>query len=322
MHDEPSSQTTGESTITEILQNVTFQFKTGGIASPRLDAELLLAFVLKLQRLDLYLQADRPLSTIESREMSELAKRRLDGIPVAYLLEKKEFWSLNLKIFPGVLIPRPETELLVEIALPAMIRMQEKQQGRRLRVVDYGTGTGAILLAIASELENLDFLGGDLSSQALETAAINVETHRQMLEKSKHRVFLFQGKGLESFGREQSVDVLISNPPYIRSDTIPTLSPEVNQEPRLALDGGVDGLEVFRNIFNEANESLVNGGELMLEHGNDQRNDLMELLEAYPHFGPPEYFDDLEGRPRVMKLVKQRMCIQVLSLLLQRPLWY
>lgn len=305
MHDEPSSQTPGESTITEILQNITFQFKTEGIASPRLDAELLLAFVLKLQRLDLYLQADRPLSTIESREMSELAKRRLGGIPVAYLLEQKEFWSLNLKVFPGVLIPRPETELLVEIALPAMIRMQEKQQGRRLRVVDYGTGTGAILLAIASELENLDFLGVDLSSQALKTAAINVDTHRQMLEKSKHRVFLFQGKGLESFGREQSVDVLISNPPYIRSDTIPKLSPEVNQEPRLALDGGVDGLEVFRNLFNEANESLVNGGELMVEHGYDQRNDLMELLKAYPYFEPPECFDDLEGRPRVMKLVKQ-----------------
>ena len=305
MHDEPSSQTPGESTITEILQNVTFQFKTGGIASPRLDAELLLAFVLNLHRLDLYLQADRPLTTIESGEMFELAKRRLDGIPVAYLLEQKEFWSLNLKVFPGVLIPRPETELLVEIALPAMIRMQENKQGRRLRVVDYGTGTGAILLAIASELENFDFLGVDLSSQALKTASINIDTHRQMLEKSKHRVFLVQGKGLESLGREQFVDILISNPPYIRSDIIPTLGPEVNQEPRLALDGGVDGLEVFRKIFNEANESLVNGGVLMLEHGYDQRNDLMELLEAYPYFGPPECFDDLQERPRVMKLVKQ-----------------
>ena len=126
-----------------------------------------------------------------------------------------------------------------------------------------------------------------------------------MLEKSKHRVFLFQGKGLESLGREQSVDILISNPPYIRSDTIPTLSPEVNQEPRLALDGGEDGLEVFRNLFYEANESLVNGGKLMVEHGYDQRNDLMELLKAYPYFGPPECFDDLEGRPRMMKLVKQ-----------------
>jgi len=224
---------------------------------------------------------------------------------VAYLLEQKEFWSLNLKVFPGVLIPRPETELLVEIALPAMIRMQENQQGRRFRVVDYGTGTGAILLAIASELENLDFLGVDLSSQALKTAFINIDTHRQMLEKSKHRVFLVQGKGLESLGREQFVDILISNPPYIRSGIIPTLGSEVNQEPRLALDGGVDGLEVFRYIFNEANESLVNGGVLMLEHGYDQRNDLMELLETYPYFGPPECFDDLEGRPRVMKLVKQ-----------------
>ena len=129
MHDEPSSQTLGEFTITEILQKITFQFKSWGIPSPRLDAELLLAFVLKLHRLDLYLQADRPLTTIESGEMFELAKRRLDGIPVAYLLEQKEFWSLNLKVFPGVLIPRPETELLVEIALPAMIRMQENQQG-------------------------------------------------------------------------------------------------------------------------------------------------------------------------------------------------
>ena len=145
----------------------------------------------------------------------------------------------------------------MEIALLAMIRMQENQKGRRLRVVDYGTGTGAILLAIATELENLDFLGVDLSSQALKTTSINVDTHLQMLEKSKHRVFLFQGKGLESLGREQSVDILISNPPYIRSDTIPTLSPEVNQEPRLALDGGVDGLEVFRNIFDEAIDFLA-----------------------------------------------------------------
>ena len=172
-------------------------------------------------------------------------------------------------------------------------------------MVDYGTGTGAILLAIASESENLDFLGVDLSSQALKTTSINVDTHRQMLEKRKHRVFLVQGNGLESIGREQSVDILISNPPYIRSDVIPTLSPEVNQEPRLALDGGVDGLEICRKIFNEANESLVNGGELMVEHGYDQRNDLMELLKSYPYFGSPECFDDLEGRPRVMKLIKQ-----------------
>ena len=240
MHDEPSSQTPGESTIRKYCKILHFNSKLGE-SLPRLDAELLLAFVLKLQRLDLYLQVDRPLSTIESREMSELAKLRLDGIPVAYLLEQKEFWSLNLKVFPGVLIPRPETELLVELLFLQWLECRKTTRETFARGwLRYRYG--AILLAIASELENLDFLGVDLSSQALKTAAINVDTHRQMLEKSKHRVFLFQGKGLESL--ERTISGCSDFQSSLHSFWYHSkLSPEVNQEPRLALDGGVDGLK-------------------------------------------------------------------------------
>ena len=141
--------------IGDVLQQISLEFKSNVVPTPRLDAELLLAFLLKLKRLDLYLQAERLLTEEESFHIKQMAKRRIEGVPVAYLTQQKEFWSLSLHVASGVLIPRPETELLFEIACSRIKRTQKEGRVRpRIRVADLGTGSGVIMFALASELKD------------------------------------------------------------------------------------------------------------------------------------------------------------------------
>ena len=290
--------------IGDVLQQISLTFKSNGVPTPRLDAELLLAFLLKLKRLDLYLQADRPLTEEESFHFKKMAKRRIEGVPVAYLTQQKEFWSLSLHVASGVLIPRPETELLVETACSRIKSKQKEGRVRRLRVADLGTGSGAIMFALASELKELDLYGIDLSKEALSICSTNAHSHQQMLKEGQNRLILLQSNGLGRYLKKASLDFLLTNPPYIRTGIIPQLNREVQQEPRLALDGGHDGLDFYRCILKETIEVLVAGGELILEHGHDQRAEIMDLIKCHPEYHDFECFDDLEARPRVIKLVK------------------
>jgi release factor glutamine methyltransferase len=224
-------------TILRVLQWTQGRFAERGLATPRLDAEVLLAHVLGRDRVALYTHFDQPLQADELSGYRELIKRRLAGEPVAYLVGKKEFRSLELCVDARVLVPRPDTETLVEAALVLL--------GEAGRVVDVGTGSGAIALALKKARPGLEVLAVDRSPEAAEVA-------RQNAARLTLGVEVLVGDLLEPVAARAPFDLVVSNPPYIPSGQIALLAPEVQREPRAALDGGEDGLEVIRRLVVEA----------------------------------------------------------------------
>ena len=258
-------------------------FRTHGVESPRLDAELLLAHVLGARRIDLYLRFDQPLQAEERAVYRELVRRRArERVPVAYLTGTREFWSRPLRVTPDVLIPRPETEGLVQLAAKLAPR----------RAADIGTGSGAIALALALELPEVEITAVDVSEAALAVARENLAAHGVA-----ERVTLRCGRGLAPL--EGRFDLIASNPPYVPSAELDGLAPELRHEPRLALDGGPDGLDVIRELAAAAREKLVPGGHLVLEIGADQGARTSELLSA-AGAAHVEVQPDLAGRDRVV----------------------
>jgi release factor glutamine methyltransferase len=257
-------------------------FKTHGVESPRLDAELLLAHALGARRIDLYLRFDQPLQADERAGFRELVRRRArERVPVAYLTGTREFWSRALRVTPDVLIPRPETEVLVQLAAKLAPR----------RAADIGVGSGAIALALALELPELQLEGVDVSEAALAIARENLAAHGVA-----ERVTLRYGRGLAPL--QGRFDLIASNPPYVPSAELDQLAPELRHEPRIALDGGPDGLDVVRELVAGAGEKLVPGGHLLLEIGADQAERTRELLRA-AGAAAVEIHPDLAGRARV-----------------------
>jgi release factor glutamine methyltransferase len=239
-------------------------FQTHGVPAPRLDAELLLAHALGQKRIDLYLGFDRPVAAADRERYRELVKRRaVERVPVSYLTGTREFWSMSFRATPDVLIPRPETETLVRVAV---------ELGPE-RVVEVGTGSGCVAAAIAAELPDARVLALDSSAEALVVARHNLEAHGLA-----SRVELQLALGLS--GVRGSFDAVVSNPPYIPSEELAGLPDEVRHEPRLALDGGPDGLAVVRQLIEEAPERLTPGGSLVLEVGSGQARAVEKLLLA------------------------------------------
>ncbi len=289
-------------TICEELLQTTGHFRSVGISTPRLDAELLLAQVLNLGRVELYLQSDRPLAQNESATFKELTLRRVKGVPVAYLTGEKEFWSLSFKVDESVLIPRPETELLVELASERIRIYQEKHPRRKIRIYEFGTGSGAVSVALCAELEQLDILASDCSASSLKIAASNLERHRDFLYQLGNRVMLVVADGVSMLNQAQRVDFLVANPPYIPSSSIADLSAEVRKEPEQALDGGEDGLDYYRMLFKTAPLFMQTYGEMLLEIGNEQQKPLEKLLDLHPYFQCLGFHKDLGNHPRVLHL--------------------
>jgi len=266
----------------------------------------------------------RPLEPETLHRFHRLLGRRLHREPVAYILGKKEFWSLPLKVTPAVLIPRPETEVLVEAILARLRREWPVASGpwpansndlhwspvtghRSLVVVDLGTGSGAIALALASELPHARIYAADLSKEALTIARENVKALQLV-----GRILFLQGDlfdPLHELGLEGKVDVIASNPPYIPSEELPRLQPELQYEPRVALDGGPDGLALHRRIMAEAPWFLKPGGLLALEVGADQAGSVVELLDEGGSFEAVEVIKDYAGHDRVI-LCRKRLSVQ------------
>jgi release factor glutamine methyltransferase len=237
-------------------------FARHGVPSARLDAELLLAHVLGAGRLDLYLRFEEPVGTEARGAYRELVRRRAEErVPVAYLTGVREFWSLPLRVTPEVLIPRPETETLVRAVADL----------RPARVADVGTGSGALAAALATELPEARIEASDVSPAAAEVARQNLAA-LGLAERVAVRV----GEGLAPL--EGSFDAIASNPPYIPSGDLDRLPPEVRHEPRLALDGGPDGLRVIGMLVAEAPARLAPGGWLALEVGEGQAGAVEALL--------------------------------------------
>jgi len=252
-------------TVLRILEWTAEHFTRKGIEGGRREAELLLSRVLGLDRVGLYLQFDRPLDEQERHDFRALVERRARREPLQYICGETEFWSLPLDVAPGVLIPRPDSEILVEEGLRLLGPDEEG------RVLDVGTGSGALAIAIAHERPRLRVDGMDISPEALQLARRNAERN-----DLAGRIDWVQGdlRQLPAHGYL----LVVSNPPYIPSGEIEALMPEVrDHEPRLALDGGVDGLDAYRALARQAGERLVPGGWLLVEVGIGQAGDVQRF---------------------------------------------
>ena len=285
-------------TIIKLLQWTTTYFKEHGIESPRIDAELLLAFALGLTRIDLYLRHDQPLNQDELTRFRTLVKRRAAREPVAYITETKEFWELEMAVGPDVLIPRPETECVVEGILE-FIKGDNGPEARRF--LDLGTGSGAIALALARSCPAAWVTALDRSCRALAIADRNRRRHNL-----QDRVHLVAGDWLAPFsGPNARFDVIVSNPPYIPSDQIDGLQPEIAlYEPRAALDGGPDGLACLALIIKETPPWLLSGGALFLEIGHDQYPAVQRLAAESGAYRDVACRPDYSGKDRVACLVR------------------
>lgn len=273
-------------TILRVLEWTSGRFERAGLDASRLEAEVLLADCLGVERLRLYMDYAKPLQQAELSRFRQTIRRRLDGEPLAYITGAKEFWSLTLQVERAVLIPRPETELLVELAV------QRASSRDPLTVVDVGTGSGAVAIAIASELPQARVLATEMSADALVVARRNVERHGVQVE-------LLQGDLLHPLPRELAPDVVVANLPYIRRGDLVGLQREiVDWEPHAALDGGDDGLDLVRRLIQQGRRVLAPGGVLLLEIGHDQGAAVHGLLLS-AGFAEIEVRKDLAGLDRV-----------------------
>jgi release factor glutamine methyltransferase len=274
-------------TTLAVLDWTTQRFTDAGIPGARLEAQLLLAHVLGCSRVQLYTGFDKPLGDEELAAYRGLIKRRLAGENVSYLLGEQEFWGLPFTVNEHVLVPRPDTETLIEVA-----RGLRADRNAPCRVLDLCTGSGAVAVALAKELPAATVVATDISIEAVAIAKANVERNGVADRVTVRVGDLFAPVQGEQF------DLIVSNPPYIASAVIGTLSAEVKREPRIALDGGPDGLAFYDRICTEARQHLVRGGWLVVEHGFDQADAVRARFEA-AGFGTITLTHDLGKNPRI-----------------------
>lgn len=282
-------------TILKLLKWTTAYFKSHHVEQPRATAEILLAHTLGVGRVDLYVQYDRLLEEGELGRFKGYIKRRIQREPVAYIVGKREFWSMDFEVTPDVLIPRPETETLVESVL--MIVPAEPTP-TPLKILDLGTGSGAVVVAVASERPDHEFYAVDRSEEVLAVAQGNARTHG--LDKT---ITFLRGDWFDPV-REQGhhFDVIVSNPPYISTRELEELPPEIGRhEPWKALDGGPDGLDAIRLIIREASDHLVPGGWLLFEIGHDQWARVEKLMSAAKAYNDLYVIKDYSGHERVAR---------------------
>jgi release factor glutamine methyltransferase len=279
-------------TIETARRALTARFKRASVESADLDARILVGSVLGLDLTGLIAAAARILNRDEAERLESLARRRIAGEPAARIIGLKEFWGLPLRLSPATLVPRPDTETVVEAALE--ILRAESRRDSPLRIADLGTGSGAILLALLSELPDAFGIGTDISVPALRTARDNA----RQLGLVARTAFVACDYAAALSG---PFDLIVSNPPYIRSAQIASLDAEVrDHDPHRALDGGIDGLDAYRLIAPQARRLLAPGGALVMEVGHGQSGDVQELLAAAGAMpaGPPK--SDLAGIRRAV----------------------
>ncbi|MHB1640254.1 MAG: peptide chain release factor N(5)-glutamine methyltransferase [Candidatus Dormibacteria bacterium] len=280
-------------TLLDILRRSTQFLAQASVASPRLDAELILGHVLGLSRIELYLQFERPLLELELSPARELLRRRVAGCPVAYLVGEREFRSLRFQVSAAVLIPRPESELLVELGAARVVEM-----GGLARVLDLGCGSGCLGISLAkvAPLANVDLV--DLSQDAVELAARNADAH-----EVRDRVWIHQGSWADPVRERGPYDLVLTNPPYVTTAEWEDLDRGVRDfEPRLALDGGPDGLTSYRELF-PALAGMVGPGALILLEGDPRRlGQVAELAAVTWPTAQAVVHRDLSHQDRVLEV--------------------
>jgi release factor glutamine methyltransferase len=266
-------------------------FAEKGAEFPRLDAEVLLAHAQGCRRIELYTRYEEPATDKVRATFRELVRRRVEGCPVAYLVGRKEFYSLEFEVGPAVLIPRPDTETLVMACLELAKPLPNPA------VLDVGTGAGNIAVAVATQHRGAQLTATDISPDALAIARRNADRHGVAA-----RVRFLEGDLLAPLRAGEVFDFILSNPPYIAREDLPRLEPGVRQyEPHLALDGGPGGYQVIDRLIDQARTHLKPGGYLIVEIGAPQEEVVRRLVAARPGYELAPTIRDYAGHPRVVK---------------------
>ena len=275
-----------------VLQNTHQHLEQAGIPEARLEAEVLVMNMMRMPRQSIFAEQETEVSTQQQEALDSLLKRRFQREPLAYILGMREFYGINVFLTPSVLIPRPETEGLVEHALfMSMMGMES----RELIIADVGTGSGAIAINLAIHLPAARIFAVDVADEVLDVAAYNIRSHGV-----GDRVTLGIGDLLEAV--PEPVDLIVANLPYIPSNRIPTLQPEVQQEPVVALDGGSDGLDLIRRLLIQSENKLKPNGIILLEMDPEQIPIVQTLAKHHFPQGSTSVETDLAGMDRILTI--------------------
>lgn len=284
-------------TVEQALKNINKLFKNNGIINSERETEILLSYFLGMNRSELYLNSDKILKDIEKTRLEKKIQKRIDKIPLQYITKHQEFMGIDFLVEKGVLIPRPETEILVEEVIG---RLKNYKYSNNLKVVDLGTGTGIIAISIAKFIKDIIIYATDISKKSLQIALKNAQRHY-----CKDKIMFLQGDLFEPFiGRikKRSLDGIISNPPYINSYDFKLLPPEIkNNEPEIALYGGIDGLDYYRKIIRKSPQYLKKNGFIALEIGLNQYQKIEEMVLKNENYKQNvEIIKDYSGIERVV----------------------
>lgn len=288
-------------TIGKILKWTEEYFQKYNIENPRLDAEVLLGYVLNKERIFLYVHFDQPLDSEELAKFKECIKKRAMKMPVAYITGVREFMGLDFKVTEATLIPRPDTEILVETAMERLGKIAGSETGTGKRFADLGTGSGAICLSILNYMKEIEAVTVDISPKAIAVAKENAEKFAV-----SDRIEFLEGDFLKPLENKGKFTAILSNPPYIPKQDILGLESDVKDfEPMGALDGGIDGLDFYRQLLVKGANYIEDGGFLAIEIGINQSQAILEMAKRNLMWGKVEVIKDLAGIDRCVVLWKK-----------------
>jgi len=291
------AHTHGRNTIRNILKSAIVILKKSEIEFPEINADTLLAYVLSCDRANLYTNPDDLINDSDTCKYNELIHKRARHVPLQYITKLVEFMSLDFVVDEGVLIPRPETEILVE----AVLKKTDNKlyHDRKITIIDIGTGSGNIAVSLAKNISNVKIYASDISREALTVANENVLIHN-----ATDKIHLLHGNIFEAFSsnvKKGQVDFIVSNPPYVSKSESKNLEPElIDHEPLLALIGGEDGLFFYKQIIKDAADWIKPGGYLIIEIGETQANSIIKLMQNELHYDEIEIINDLQGKERII----------------------
>ena len=291
------AHTQDRNTIRNILKSAIEKLKKSEIEFPEINADTLLAYVISCDRTNLYTNPDELINDSDICKYNELIHKRASHVPLQYITKRVEFMSLDFVVDEGVLIPRPETEILVE----AVIKKTDNKlyHDRKIIIIDIGTGSGNIAVSLAKNISNVKIYASDISREALTVANENVLRH-----DVTDKIHLLHGNVFEAFSnnvKKEQVDFIVSNPPYVSKSESKNLEPElIDHEPLLALIGGEDGLFFYKQIIKDAANWIKPGGYLIIEIGETQANSIIKLMQNELHYDEIEIINDLQGKERII----------------------
>jgi len=291
------SDAQGRNTIRNSLKSAIAVLKKSEIEFPEINADTLLAYVLSCDKTILYTKPDDIIDEADFTRYTELIDRRASHVPLQYITQQVEFMSLNFVVDERVLIPRSETEILVE----TVIKKTDNKlyHDRRITIIDIGTGSGNIAVSLAKNISNIRIYAGDISRGALSVANENVQKH-----DATDKIRLLHGNVFDAFSidiKKEQVDFVVSNPPYVSESESKNLAPElIDHEPLLALIGGEDGLCIYKQIIKDAAGWIKPGGYLVIEIGETQADSIIKLMQNELYYDEIEIINDLQGKERII----------------------